>query len=413
MRTRSGRPHVVILDENLPVPLDRRVWQESLALSGAGYRVTVISPRGADEMAGLMERRDGIRILRYPQRAASGLAGYLVEYVPSMLFTTAWLLALRANGRVDIVHGCNPPDLFFVLGRLARLWGAVYVFDQHDANPELAVTKWGGRRTVNPLLRLTRALERASYATASLVVVPNDSYARLARERGGLPPDRVVIVRNAPPGDHFRALAAGVEPPDDGSLRLGYLGVMGSQDGVEILIEAVARLGELAPALPVQLDLVGDGEARPGLERLAARSGIGDRVRFHGYQDAESFVPLLAASHLCVSPDPPTAFNDVSTMTKVVEYLAIGRPVVSFDLAETRTLLGDAGVIVADATAYGLADAIAGLAADRARLAALSEAAAGRIDALDLRWERSAERLLAAYDTLLDETRDGTARPTG
>jgi glycosyltransferase involved in cell wall biosynthesis len=175
----------------------------------------------------------------------------------------------------------------------------------------------------------------------------------------------------------------------------------------------VARLLEISPALTVQLDLVGDGEARPGLERLAARSGIGDRVTFHGYLDAEAFVPLLAASHVCVSPDPPTPFNDVSTMTKVVEYLAVGRPVVAFDLAETRTLVGDAGVIVADATARGLADALAALALDRPRLAVLSEAAAGRIAALDLRWERSAERLLAAYDTLLDETRDGTAPPTG
>jgi len=138
MRTRSGRPHIVILDENLPVPLDRRVWQEAQALTEAGYRVTIISPRGAGEMRSLVERRDGIRILRYPQRAATGIAGYAVEYMPSMLFTAVWLLALRTRGRIDVVHGCNPPDLFFLLGRLARLWGARYVFDQHDANPELA-----------------------------------------------------------------------------------------------------------------------------------------------------------------------------------------------------------------------------------------------------------------------------------
>ncbi len=413
MRTRSGRPHVVILDENLPVPLDRRVWQEGRALLDAGYRVTIISPRGAGEMARLVDRRDGIRILRYPQRAASGLAGYLAEYLPSMLFTTAWFLALRMRGRIDVVHGCNPPDLFFVLGRVARLWGGRYVYDQHDANPELAATKWGGRMSTGLLIRLTSALEQASYATAALVVVPNDSYARLATARGAVPADRIVVVRNAPPGDRFGALAAGIVPPSDGSLRIGYIGVMGSQDGVDILVQAVARLREMAPDLAVHVDLVGDGEARPELERLAVELGIDDRVTFHGFRDADGFVPLLAASHLCVSPDPPTPFNEVSTMTKVVEYLAIGRPVVAFDLAETAVIVGDAGLIVEEPTARGLAIALAGLAGNRARLAAMSDAAARRIDDLDLRWERSAERLLAAYGTLLDETSDGTARPTG
>ncbi len=184
-------------------------------------------------MARLVERRDGILILRYPQRAATGLAGYLVEYPPSMAFTTAWLVALRLRGRIDVVHGCNPPDLFFLLGRLARLFGSQYVFDQHDVNPELAITKWGTRRSGRLLVALTRRLEQASYRTASTVIVPNDSYARLAAQRGGLAPDRIAVVRNAPPGDRFRALAARIDPPSDKGLRIGYLGVMGSQDGVD------------------------------------------------------------------------------------------------------------------------------------------------------------------------------------
>ncbi len=402
MRTRSGRPHVVILDENLPVPLDRRVWQEGLALVGAGYRVTIISPRGAGEMGRIAETRDGILILRYPQRAATGLSGYVIEYLPSMWFTAAWLLALRLRGRIDVIHGCNPPDLFFLLGRLWRAFGARYVFDQHDANPELAVTKWGDRRIGRLLVRLTRALERASYRTAAVVIVPNDSYARLAVDRGSLPPEAVIVVRNAPPGDHFRALAAGTFPPDDDGLRIGYLGVMGSQDGVEILLDAAARLRSIRPDLPVELDLVGDGEARPALERRAESLGLGSVVRFHGYQGPDVFVPILAATHVCVSPDPPTPFNDVSTMTKVVEYLAIGRPVVAFDLTETRSIVGDAGSIVEIATADALATELAALADDRPRLAALTAAAGRRIGELDLRWERSAERLLEAYDSLLD-----------
>ena len=380
------------------------MWQEGRALVEAGYRVTIISPRGGEGMDRFVETRDGIRVLRYPQRAATGLAGYLVEYVPSMVFTTLWLLALRARGRIDVIHGCNPPDLFFLLGRLGRSLGSRYVYDQHDANPELAVTKWGDRRSGRLLVGLTRALERASYRTASAVIVPNDSYARLAADRGGLALDRIVVVRNAPPGDRFRALAAGVRAPTDGSLRIGYLGVMGSQDGVEILLDAVAHLRDTRPDLVVQVDLVGDGEARLALERRADALGISTQLKFHGYQPPEVFVPVLAATHVCVSPDPPTPFNDVSTMTKVVEYLAIGRPVVAFALAETVGIVGDAGSIVEEATAKGLASELAVLADDRDRLARLTVAAAGRINDLDLRWEASAVRLLAAYDALLAVT---------
>jgi glycosyltransferase involved in cell wall biosynthesis len=409
IRTRSGRPHVVILDENLPVPLDRRVWQEGQALVAAGYRVTIISPRGDGEMGRLLEMRDGIRILRYPQRSASGLAGYLVEYAPSMVFTTAWLLALRLRGPIDVIHGCNPPDLFFLLGRLGRAFGARYVFDQHDVNPELAATKWGTRRSSRLLVGLTRTLERASYRTASTVIVPNDSYARLAAERGGLAPGQIAVVRNAPPGDRFRTLAKGVVAPSDGSLRIGYLGVMGSQDGVEILLDGVARMRETRPDLQVEVDLVGDGEARRALEQRADDLGIAGHVRFHGFQGPEVFVPLLAATHVCVSPDPPTPFNDVSTMAKVVDYLAIGRPVVAFALTETIGIVGDGGTIVEVATADALAAELVALADDRARLARLTAAAGRRIDDLDLRWEASAERLLAAYDALLART--GTDLP--
>lgn len=404
--------HVVILDENLPVPLDRRVWLEARALTAVGYKVSIISPRGTGDMAKSVERRDGILILRYPQRAASGLAGYLIEYVPSIAASMLLLLALRMRGPVDVIHGCNPPDLFYLLGRIGRLWGAKYVFDQHDANPELARTKWGDRRLGKALLRLTTALERESYRAADLVIVTNDSYAQLARDRGQVDEERLIVVRNAPPRGAFGHLArqgsagadrssgywagAGTRP-----FRLGYLGVMGSQDGVEILIDAIAILARDRPDLDVHAELVGDGEARPGLEARVAAGGLDDRITFHGYQGPDVFVPLLARSDLCVSPDPPTPFNDVSTMTKVVEYLAIGCPVVAFDLAETRRIIGPAGLIATGATAWNLAARIAALADDDEGLRRMAEAARDRLDALDLAWEVSAARLVEGYDRLM------------
>ncbi len=402
------RPSVVILVENLPVPLDRRAWQEAIALQGAGWDVTVISPRGSGDMARLRDRIDGIEVLRYPQRAARGLTGYLVEYLPSMVFTAAWLLQRRRRGRIDVIHGCNPPDLFWLFGRLARADGGAYIFDQHDVGPELATTKWGGRGPRGRVLAtLTRWLERHSYRAADLVLVPNDSYREIATTRGGVPPDDVLLVRNAPDVARYRELAAGaVVAPH----RVGYVGVMGSQDGVGLLLDAwaiVVREPDMGDAV---LELFGDGEARRARERQAGRLGLGKRVRFHGYRRAAEFVPVLATCAVGVSPDPPTPFNDVSTMVKVVDYMAMGRGVVAFDLRETRNVAGDAAIIVTLPTAAGLARSLLGVMRDPELSRSLGAAGSARVATIRLDWSRSASDLVAGYARILARLR---ARQTG
>jgi glycosyltransferase involved in cell wall biosynthesis len=176
---------------------------------------------------------------------------------------------------------------------------------------------------------------------------------------------------------------------------------MGSQDGVEILIEAAAILRQIQPDLEFAVDLVGDGEARPGLERLAAERGVADRLVFHGYRQADYFVPLLARTHICVCPDPPTQFNSVSTMTKVVEYLAMGRPALIFDLQETRAVAGDAGLVAGEPSAAGLARTMVRVVEDRPLLASLTAAAGTRLDELNCSWETSSENLIEAYSRLV------------
>ena len=395
---RGDRPRLVVLVENLPVPLDRRTWQEARTLAADGWDVTVIGPMGSGDMARRRDRIDGIEVLRYPQRAATGLAGYLAEYLPSMLWTAAWLLRTRLRGPIAVIHGCNPPDLFWMFGWLAGRRGTRFVFDQHDANPELSRTKFGDRSLKGRLLHgFTLAMERASYRTAALVLAPNDSYAALARGRGRVPDDRVVLVRNAPDVAAYRRAAAGVVP--DGR-RVGYVGVMGSQDGIERLIDAWALVVAQPDLADATLELVGDGEARSGLEAQVDRLGLGARVRFHGYLPPTEFVPILAACRLTVSPDPPTPFNDVSTMVKVLDSLVIGRPVVAFDLQESRRLIGDAGVIVDDPTPEALADAIAALLRDPAETERLAALAAARPEALAMGWDHSARALRKAYDRL-------------
>jgi glycosyltransferase involved in cell wall biosynthesis len=347
----------------------------------------------------LRDRIDGVEVLRYPQRAASGLAGYLAEYLPSLLATAAWLAWTRLRrGPIAVVHGCNPPDLFWIFGGLARATGGAYVFDQHDANPELSRTKFGERSVKGRLLhRFTLAMERASYRAARLVVAPNDSYARIARHRGRVPADRVIVVRNAPDVAAYRALAAGITPVLG---RVGYIGVMGSQDGIERLIAAWRLVLQEPDLAQPTLDLVGDGEARTALEAQAAALGLGQRVRFHGYLRPDAFVPILAACQVTVSPDPPTPFNDVSTMVKVVDSLAIGRPVVAFDLAESRRLIGDAGVVVEEPTSEALAAALVALLRRPDEVARLAGVAATRPEVVGIDWARSERVLVAGYDRL-------------
>ncbi len=390
-------PRVVILVENLPVPMDRRTWQEARTLADAGWDVTVIGPRGQGSMRRLRDRIDGIEVLRYPQRAASGLAGYVAEYVPSMLFTAGWLAWTRRRGPIRVIHGCNPPDLFWIFGSIARIGGGAFVFDQHDVNPELSRTKFGEGGPGRILHWLTLAMERASYRAAAVVLAPNDSYAAIARRRGRLPVDRVVVVRNAPDTANYQVLAAEITPDP---LRIGYIGVMGSQDGIDVLIDAWRSVVAEPDLASARLELIGDGEARPALEGQVDELGLRESVRFHGYLPPDEFVPLLAACQFTISPDPPTAFNDVSTMVKVVDSLVIGRPVVAFDLRETRNVLGGAGRLVKGSTAAALARTIVDLLRSPDEVARLAGLAAQRPADLGLDWSNSSAALVEAYETL-------------
>jgi len=394
----SRRPRVVILVENLPVPLDRRTWDEARSLSAAGWEVAVIGPRGHGDMRRLRDRIDGIEVYRYPQRAATGLAGYLTEYLPSMIFSLAWFIAIRARGRVDVVHACNPPDLFWLIGLLNRAAGGAFVFDQHDVGPELAATKFGTHGPRAWLIRrLTLWLEAMSYRTARLVVAPNESYRDIALRRGGRAAESVILVRNAPDVALYRRLAQGVIPEPH---RVGYVGVMGSQDGVDLLLRAWSLVCAEPDVGDAAVELVGDGEARASLERMAAELGITDRVRFHGYLGPDRFVPILAGCAVCVSPDPPTPFNDVSTMVKVTDYLALGRGIVAFDLAETRRLAGSAAAIVPHATPEALSAQLLELMRGPEEAARLGAASARRADEIGLDWQASAATLVSGYERL-------------
>ena len=297
-----------------------------------GIRVTVICPTGANHDREREAVIEGVRILRYPLRTATGgRLGYPREYTVALWHTLRLAIKVRRAGRIDVVHACNPPDLLFLIALALRPGGARFVFDHHDLVPELFVSRFPGGGRI--LYRLTRYVERLTFAAADAVISTNESYRRVAIERGKMAADRVVVVRSAPDLSRFIR-----REPDD-SLRRGkpyllaYLGVMGPQDGVDYALRALQLLRDEIGRDDIHCVFMGAGDAFDEMVALSEQLGVADIVDFPGWAGDEFIQRCLSTADVCLSPDPLTPFNDVSTMNKVVEYMAMGRPVVSFDLA--------------------------------------------------------------------------------
>jgi glycosyltransferase involved in cell wall biosynthesis len=391
---------VLILVENLSVPMDRRVWQESRALTEAGYRVTVICPKTARDAEDHVVL-EGVDIHRYPLRAATnGPRGFLREYGVALWHTLRIGLPL---GRFDVVHICNPPDLLFLAALPFKARGARVIFDQHDLVPELYLSRF--RRGRDALYRGVRLMERATYAVADVVIATNESYRETAVTRGRKRPERVFVVRSAPDlsrfGDH-------AEP--DPTLRRGaphllcYLGVMAPQDGVDYALRSLAQLRNGVGRDDWHAAFIGNGDAWEEMVALAERLGLSDRVTFTGRIPDRDLLRYLATADVCLAPDPLNPLNDVSTMNKIMEYMAMGRASVSFDLREARVSAGEAALYAPANDEAAFARLIARLLEDPAERERMGRIGHERVSTT-LSWERSKERLLAAYRAALGARR--------
>ncbi|MGW6023448.1 glycosyltransferase family 4 protein [Streptomyces sp. NPDC055099] len=401
---RTGR-RALILVENLSVPFDRRVWQECTTLRDAGWKVHVICPRGEKRDTEPEAEIDGVRIHRYPLRAATGgPAGYLREY-GSALWHTARLA--RKVGPVHVVHACNPPDLLFLPAlRLKRL-GARFIFDQHDLVPELYLSRFD--RGEDLLYRAVCALERITYRAADIVLATNESYREVAIRRGGKRPEDVFVVRSAPVIERFQPVPPDPELKRGKQYLLCYLGVMGPQDGVDYALRSLAKLRDDLGRTDWHAVFVGAGDAFDAMVELSRRLGLSEQVQFTGRIPDAELVRHLSTADVCLSPDPRNPLNDVSTMNKVMEYMAMGKPIVSFDLKEARVSAGDAAVYAPANDEARFAEHIAALLDDpekRARMGKLGQERVGG----ELSWQNSQRSLLAAYAAAcLDRTRVGGA----
>jgi glycosyltransferase involved in cell wall biosynthesis len=392
-----GSPRVLILVENLSVPSDRCVWQECLALNAAGYDVTVICPAGHDRDRDHFERREEIDIHRFSlQAAAGGPAGYLREYATACLRMRRIARRLAAAEPFDVVQACNPPDLLLLAVRSLKRRGTSFVFDHHDLVPELYLSRFGRGRDL--LYRGVCAFERLTFRLADVVISTNESYKRVAIERGGKDPDQVYVVRNAPDPRRF----VPVDP--DPSLKrgkpflLGYVGVIAPQDGVDHALRALAELRRSRDDWTAIF--LGAGDALEEMRQLARSLDLDGVVELPGWGEDEQILRLLATADVCLAPDPRSPLNDRSTMIKIAEYMAMGRPVVAFDLPESIITAGTAALFAPGNDDTAFASRIGELLDDPGLRERLAEIGRARVEGA-LAWRHSETALLAAYDHAL------------
>lgn len=386
-----------MLLENNSFPEDVRVRNEASALTEAGFEVTVISP--AKEGRFNRATIDGVRVYRYPNPPErEGSLGYVVEYAWSMVFTAILMGVVGLRHGFDVLHAHNPPDTFVLLAAPFKLFGKNFVFDHHDLSPEMYRAKFrdGGSRSVELALL---ALERLTFRLADLVISTNDSYKAIAVERGRVPAERVAVVRNAPDLDRVRRLDPDSALRERAKTIIGYVGEMGHQDGVDYLLRALDHLVHGLERTDVLAVIVGRGDALPELEKLAIELGLADHVWFTGRISDGDLMRYLSTADICVDPDPSNPFNDRSSMIKMTEYMALGKPIVAFDLPEHRVTAGEAAVYARPNDVLDFAQKIAELIDDRDRRTEMGSLGRARLEK-ELAWSLQEERLIAAYDQL-------------
>lgn len=397
---------VLIIVQNLPVPLDRRVWLECKALAAQGYLVSVICPKGPGDPA--YQLLDGIAIYKYrPAPEARGVLGFVVEFVWSWIRTALLSLRVWRERGFDVIQACNPPDTYWLLALLWRIRGVRFVFDQHDLNPELFLSRFGQPRTASEKVQYRGLLwlERMTYRIADRVISTNGSYKAVAERRGHRRPQTVTVVRSGPDTAAMRPVYPDPSIRANSDGLLCYLGIMGPQDGVDTVLTVMHELVFERGRTGVHAVLLGFGDCLDELRTQCTALGLDDHVRFTGRVGPAEIAQYLSASDIGVGPDQKTPLNDISTMNKTMEYMAYALPSVSFDLVETRVSAGDAGVLVPSGDVSAFADAIEELLDSPDKRVAMGLAARERVER-HLDWQPQARAYVGVFDELLGNAPD-------
>ena len=384
---------ILIIVENLPVPFDTRVWQEATTLAANGYTVSVICPVGKGYMA-KEETLDGVHIFRHPlPPEGNGAIGYFREYGSALREELRLAKKVYREIGFDVIHGCNPPDDIYMVASFFKKYGVKYVFDHHDICPELFEAKFGSTKGL--LYKSQVWLERQTYKHCTFAFVTNESYRRIAIERDRMPPERVIVLRSGPKLERLRQL-----PPDPSIRRgypymVGYLGVIGQQEGAEYILQAAQYIKERENN--VFWGIVGGGPHLEAMKKQAHAMGLDDCVEFTGRVPDEQMLRYLNTADVCVNSDTYNAMNDKSTMNKVLEYMALGKAIVQFDLTEGRYSAQDASLYAKRNDAVDMAEKIRQLLADPELRERMGRYGHERI-VNELSWDNTSKALLEGYE---------------
>ena len=396
---------VLIIVENQSVPIDFRVWKEALSLHKNGYVVTVLCPRRAGLTLGF-EIKDGIRIYRHPTpKEGAAALGYLWEYSCALFWEFLYTFWIYLRHGFDVIQGCNPPDDIFLIALPFKLVGVKYIYDHHDADPELYISKFGKKGFLHNILLL---LEKMTYRVSDVVMATNASYRDLAIHRGKVAPEDVFIVRNGPDLEVFKPLPCNPALKRGKSYLVGYVGYMSVQEGLDILLDAALHIRNLGRR-DIQFICVGGGPELPSLRKLLADKGLEDMFYFTGRISDEALLEILSSADVCVNPDKPSIMNDISTMIKIMEYMALSKPIVQFDVCEGRFSAQEASLYASKANPVeDFAAKILWLLDRPDERKRMGDFGRKRVEE-QLAWKYSVKHLLAAYERAFSKLGKGSS----
>jgi len=390
---------VLIIVENLPVPFDGRVWKEACSLRDAGYQVTVLCPQGKGYQSGY-EELDGVHIYRHPMpKEGNSPRGYIWEYWCALFWEIvySWWVYLRRG--FDVIQGCNPPDNIFLVALPFKLFGVKYIFDHHDVNPELYFSKY---ERMDLFYKAQVWLEKLTFRFSNIVMSTNNSYKQIAIRRGGLAAEDVFVVRNGPDLDTFKLVPPKAELKHGKRYLVGYVGTMSTQEGLDILLDVADHVKNLGRN-DIHFTCVGGGPGLATLRQMVKDRNLSDTVNFTGRISDAELLDVLSTADVCVNPDKPCEMNNISTMIKIMEYMALGKPIVQFDLTEGRFSAQEASLYSNNGD-FGrdFADKILWLLEHPEERSRMGEFGRRRVET-ELAWQYSVEHLLAAYERVFTQ----------
>ncbi len=387
--------HILVVIENLPVPFDRRVWQEATTLKENGAKVSIICPKmkGYDKSYEII---DDIEIYRHPLREGKGALGYLVEYSQAIFWEFFLSFKIFFKKRFDVIHGCNPPDLIFLTAIIFKLFGVKYVFDHHDINPELYISKFEKKGFFYKMILL---FEKLTFKVADFSIATNESYKKIAIERGGMDKNKVQVVRSGPKLDRLK-LQEPIEKLKSGKkFLIGYVGVIGEQEGLDLLLESAKYI--LSKRDDVHYGIVGGGTHLNEIKSLCDKMGLSNHFDFYGRVDDQTMIDVLNTADVCVNPDKPTAMNDLSTMNKIMEYMALKKPIVQYTLKEGEFSSKEASLYAKNTDPIDFANKIIQLLDNEELREKMSDLGYKRVKS-ELSWGYESKKLVNFYKKVLN-----------